>query len=179
MNLNPELLKTGDNIWAGNDYIDYNPDQNYGIVKVEAPLDVWLCPWIEDIKKSAMSRIYSLLLRNNKRDTTNIELGTCYLLDIWNLPDWKTEILGISVFSILWNWKNYMYFLLKCSKVSTCKMNLNQSTFNLSNREKIVNVMFFLFNVIYCDYLFFLLSFYLIYTRYSCSCIVLLDKIVY
>lgn len=40
MNLNPELLKTGDNIWAGNDYIDYNPDQNYGIVMVEAPLDV-------------------------------------------------------------------------------------------------------------------------------------------
>ena len=40
MNLYPELIKTSGNIWAGNDYIDYNPDQNYGTVLIEAPLIV-------------------------------------------------------------------------------------------------------------------------------------------
>lgn len=36
MLLYPEFLKTSANIWEGNDYIDYNPDQNHGIVFVEA-----------------------------------------------------------------------------------------------------------------------------------------------
>lgn len=39
MVLYPELLKTSVNIWAGNDYIDYNPDQNSGSVYIEAPVE--------------------------------------------------------------------------------------------------------------------------------------------
>lgn len=36
MLLYPEFLKTSANVWEGNDYIDYNPDQTHGIVYVEA-----------------------------------------------------------------------------------------------------------------------------------------------